>query len=69
MAEGATRTNGPPLGGDAQSGTLTTMFDGAARRLHPYDPMQKQGAIVLGNGGDNSNGAQGTLYEGVMTAG
>src|SRR5215472_9303896 len=34
-----------------------------------YDPMQKQGAIVLGNGGDNSNGAQGTFYEGVMTAG
>ena len=31
--------------------------------------MQKQGAIVLGNGGDNSNSAQGTFYEGVMTAG
>ena len=25
--------------------------------------------IVLGNGGDNSNGSQGTFYEGVMTAG
>src|SRR5450631_145749 len=56
------------LGGDAQTGTLSTMFDGP-RVDSSYDPMQKQGAIVLGNGGDNSNGAQGTFYEGVMTAG
>jgi Alpha-L-arabinofuranosidase B, catalytic/Alpha-L-arabinofuranosidase B (ABFB) domain/Concanavalin A-like lectin/glucanases superfamily/Lamin Tail Domain len=56
------------LGGDAQTGTLSTMFDGP-RVDSTYDPMQKQGAIVLGNGGDNSNGAQGTFYEGVMTAG
>ena len=33
-----------------------------------YDPMRKQGAILLGNGGDNSNGSQGTFYEGAMTA-
>ncbi|MEA2591794.1 MAG: hypothetical protein QOD62_1625, partial [Actinomycetota bacterium] len=56
------------LGGDAQTGELSTMFDGP-RVDSSYDPMQKQGAIVLGNGGDNSNGAQGTFYEGVMTAG
>ena len=56
------------LGGDAQTGTLSTMFSGP-RVDSTYDPMQKQGAIVLGNGGDNSNGAQGTFYEGVMTAG
>jgi hypothetical protein len=31
--------------------------------------MRKQGAILLGNGGDNSNGSQGTFYEGVMTKG
>jgi len=56
------------LGGDAQRGALATMFDGP--RVGPsYDPMRKQGAIVLGNGGDNSNGSQGTFYEGVMTAG
>jgi hypothetical protein len=30
--------------------------------------MRKQGAILLGNGGDNSNGSQGTFYEGAMTA-
>ena len=56
------------LGGDAQTGDLSTMFDGP-RVDSSYDPMRKQGAIVLGNGGDNSNGAQGTFYEGVMTAG
>jgi hypothetical protein len=56
------------LGGDAQQGSLSTMFDGP-RVDSSYDPMRKQGAIVLGNGGDNSNGSQGTFYEGVMTAG
>ena len=56
------------LGGDAQHGALTTMFDGQ-RVDSTYDPMRKQGAIVLGNGGDNSNGSQGTFYEGVMTSG
>jgi hypothetical protein len=56
------------LGGNAQQGDLTTMFSGP-RVDSTYDPMRKQGGIVLGNGGDNSNGAQGTFYEGVMTAG
>jgi hypothetical protein len=56
------------LGGNAQQGPLTTMFDGP-RVDASYDPMRKQGGIVLGNGGDNSNGSQGTFYEGVMTAG
>jgi hypothetical protein len=56
------------LGGDAQQGTLSAMFNGP-RVDSSYDPMRKQGAIVLGNGGDNSNGSQGTFYEGVMTAG
>jgi len=55
------------LGGDAQQGPLTVMFDGP--RIDPsYDPMRKQGAILLGNGGDNSVGSQGTFYEGAMTA-
>jgi hypothetical protein len=30
--------------------------------------MRKQGAILLGNGGDNSNSSQGTFYEVAMTA-
>ncbi len=31
--------------------------------------MKKEGAIILGIGGDNSNGSAGTFYEGVMTSG
>lgn len=55
------------LGGDAQKGPLSVMYDGP-RIDATYDPMRKQGAILLGNGGDNSNGSQGTFYEGAMTA-
>ncbi len=51
------------LGGDAQTGDLSTMFDGP-RVDSSYDPMRKQGAIVLGNGGDNSNGCAGHLLRG-----
>jgi hypothetical protein len=55
------------MGGDAQKGSLSVMFDGP--RVNPtYDPMRKQGAILLGNGGDNSDGSQGTFYEGALTA-
>jgi hypothetical protein len=54
-------------GGNAQSGTLTTIYDGA--RPSGYNPMKKQGAIILGIGGDNSNSAQGNFFEGVMTSG
>jgi hypothetical protein len=55
------------MGGDAQRGALAVMFDGP-RVNSTYDPMRKQGAILLGNGGDNSVGSQGTFYEGAMTA-
>ena len=55
------------MGGDAQQGPLQVMFNGP-RVNASYDPMRKQGAILLGNGGDNSNGSQGTFYEGAMTA-
>ena len=54
-------------GGDAQSGTLTTVWDGA--RPDGYTSLGKAGGIVLGIGGDNSSGAQGNFYEGVMTTG
>ncbi len=55
------------MGGDAQKGDLGVMFDGP-RVNATYDPMRKQGAILLGNGGDNINSSQGTFYEGAMTA-
>src|SRR6185437_12258915 len=55
------------LGGNAQSGGLATDFSGV--RPSGYNTMKKQGAIILGIGGDNSKGADGTFYEGVMTTG
>lgn len=55
-------------GGDATQGDLTTMYSGE-RLDSSYNPMRKEGAIVLGVGGDNSNNAQGTFYEGAMTKG
>jgi hypothetical protein len=67
-------------GANAQSDlTLTTEYDGPRPTLASitgpvtstdyYQPMRKQGAILLGTGGDNSNGAQGDFYEGVVTIG
>ncbi|KAJ6513632.1 Arabinosidase B [Mycena vitilis] len=55
-------------GGNAASGALSTFYSGV-RPDGGYNPMQKEGAIILGIGGDNSDRAQGTFYEGVMTAG
>ena len=52
--------------GNAQCGDLTMPFDGA-RPSSRYNPMRKEGAIGLGTGGDNSNGARGNFFEGVMT--
>jgi non-reducing end alpha-L-arabinofuranosidase len=54
-------------GGNAQSGGLTTTFDGP--RPNGYHPMRKQGAILLGIGGDNSITGRGTFFEGVLTSG
>ena len=55
-------------GGNAQQGGLTTFYSGArpgSSNNANYFPMHKQGAILLGNGGDNGNGSSGTFYEGV----
>jgi hypothetical protein len=54
-------------GGDAQSGPLKTMYDGP--RPNGYDPMKKEGAIILGTGGDNSHTGEGTFFEGCMVSG
>jgi hypothetical protein len=66
----AKATSGGPFtlkGGNAQSGTLTKIWDGA----YPdgYSPMNRQGGVVLGVGGDNSSMAHGNFFEGVMTTG
>jgi hypothetical protein len=60
-------------GGDAQSGGPFTLWDGSLPG--GYSPMKKQGAIVLGSGGDcckpdgGANQSAGTFYEGAMVAG
>lgn len=53
--------------GDAQSGKLKTMHSG--KRPNGYYPMKKEGAIVLGLGGDNSHSGMGIFFEGAMTKG
>jgi hypothetical protein len=53
--------------GNAQGGGLTST--GMIALPKGYQPMQQEGAIILGIGGDNSNFAKGYFFEGVMTAG
>jgi hypothetical protein len=56
-------------GGDSTTGALTTMYDGIRPSKPGYVPMLKQGSIILGTGGDNSDGDGGEWFEGVMTTG
>ncbi|MFK0168806.1 alpha-L-arabinofuranosidase B [Streptomyces sp. NPDC090306] len=55
--------------GNAQAGSLTTRYAGAEPTTSGYSPMHQEGSIVLGTGGDNSNGSIGSFFEGVMTSG
>ncbi|WP_035839840.1 alpha-L-arabinofuranosidase B [Kitasatospora azatica] len=55
--------------GNAQSGGLATDYSGVRPNASGYNPMHKEGSIILGIGGDNSNASAGTFYEGVMTSG
>jgi hypothetical protein len=58
-------------GGDATTGSLTTFYKGGLPG--GWSPMKKQGAIVLGSGGDccatNTNLSDGTFYEGAIVSG
>jgi len=58
-------------GGDATTGALTTYYKGGLPG--GWSPMKKQGAIVLGSGGDccatNNNLSDGTFYEGCIVSG
>jgi hypothetical protein len=56
-------------GADATSGSLQTMYDGIRPAKTGYVPMRKQGSIILGIGGDNSDGDGGQWFEGVMASG
>ena len=78
------RSDGYALkGGDATQGKLETMYDGPRPNVtiagtckqfkfgekSVYQPMRKQGAIILATGGDQSNRAMGKFYEGIMVTG
>jgi hypothetical protein len=60
-------------GSSAQAGDLYTLWDGSLPS--GYSPMRKQGAIILGSGGDcckpdgGANLSAGTFYEGAIVAG
>ena len=64
-------TNFALKGADATSGSLSTYYNGALPA--GWSPMKKQGAIVLGSGGDccatNTNQSEGTFYEGAIVSG
>ena len=63
-------------GGDATQGPLMTQYSGprpdpkiagTCGKTGTYQPMRKQGAIILATGGDFSNSAMGKFYEGYIT--
>ncbi|MGW5306487.1 arabinofuranosidase catalytic domain-containing protein [Streptomyces griseoluteus] len=56
-------------GGNSQTGSLSTWWDGALPSRGGYRPMQQEGGIILGTGGDNSNWNMGTFFEGAMVSG
>lgn len=61
-------------GGNAQTGALSTWYDGALpdgvdRFGSTWKPMKLEGSIALGVGGDNSNRGTQSFFEGVMTSG
>ncbi len=56
--------------GNAQQGELQQIYKGHEPLWKPgYSPMHQEGGIGLGTGGDNSNRAVGSFFEGVMTKG
>ena len=65
------RGRAEPVGHPGRQRAVRLPVDVLQRRRAPvgYNPMHKEGAIILGIGGDNSKGSAGTFYEGVMTSG
>jgi non-reducing end alpha-L-arabinofuranosidase len=67
MLKGPSGNHSTLKAGNAQSGPLAVKWDGA--RPPGYSPMKKEGAIILGTGGDGSYGGDGTFFEGCITSG
>ena len=56
--------------GDAtKGGAPMRLYDGRRPEHAAYEPPNKQGAIILGTGGDNSRHAMGTFFEGAIATG
>jgi non-reducing end alpha-L-arabinofuranosidase len=57
-------------GGNAASAPLSTYWDGSLPTMGPgpYRPLQQQGGLSLGEGGDGSNSGTGAFSEGVVIA-
>ena len=57
--------------GDSTQGGLTVQYDGIRARdgSRKGTPMNKQGSIILGTGGDGSAWSTGVWFEGAMTKG
>lgn len=63
-------------GGNSQTGVLKTMYSGPLPAAPPpgqqpgsYTPMRKEGSVVLGVGGDNSNRGTQSFFEGALMSG
>jgi len=56
-------------GADTTYGKLALLYDGIRPEKSGYVPMQKQGSLILGTGGDNSNATGGLFYEGAIAIG
>ena len=54
---------------NAQSGALKAEYSGPLPDIGGYTPMHQEGSVLLGTGGDDSNGSDGDFFEGVITAG
>jgi hypothetical protein len=55
-------------GASATTGGLTTFYNGPTPPGNGYSPMRKEGAIILGSGGDQGT-TDGEFFEGAMTIG
>jgi hypothetical protein len=55
-------------GGDATAGKLITFYEGPTPPGKGYSPMRKEGAIILGSGGDQGT-TDGEFFEGAVTVG
>jgi hypothetical protein len=69
MVKGNTGNSWAIKGGDASAPGRPLQLQWSGPRPDKYNPMRKQGAIILGIGGDSSHGGIGLFLEGAMLQG